>query len=207
MILVFAAIIGIICALIANSKGRSAIGWFFIGFLLGLIGLIICIVMPNLKEQREKEEQMKMEQKRLEEQLRQERIKNERFQQYANQRLDVHDQTLNIDTKQLIPEESADIMRRIEGQQAETTEGTTNTTEVYTSEPSDSDDGTDALSEHRDGWYYHDNEKEHGPLSIQQIHQCIAKGIIQHSTHVWHRTFADWTPAGQVDFFDFGDTF
>lgn len=29
------------CPIIASKKGRSAIGWFFGGLLLGLIGLII----------------------------------------------------------------------------------------------------------------------------------------------------------------------
>lgn len=29
------------CPIIAHKKGRSAVGWFFGGLLLGLIGLII----------------------------------------------------------------------------------------------------------------------------------------------------------------------
>ena len=31
----------ILCPIIAHSKGRSAVGWFFGGFFLGGIGLII----------------------------------------------------------------------------------------------------------------------------------------------------------------------
>lgn len=36
----------IACPIIARSKGRSAVGWFFGGLFLGVIGLII---VANLK--------------------------------------------------------------------------------------------------------------------------------------------------------------
>ena len=39
MYLIIAVIIGVICAIIANSKGRSEIGWFFIGFHNGFLSL------------------------------------------------------------------------------------------------------------------------------------------------------------------------
>lgn len=204
MFLIIAAILGIICALIAHGKGRSAIGWFFIGFFLGLIGLILSIVMPNLKEQREKEEQMKMEQKRLEEQLRQERIKNERFQQYANRRLDAHDQTLDMDTKQLNGEASWRIMRMVEGQQAGSPGGALDVSDVHAAE-SNGVNNPDVLSEHGVGWYYRDRQENRGPMTLRQIRQYIAAGIIQRSTYVWHQTFPNWMPAGEIDLFDFGD--
>jgi hypothetical protein len=96
-------ILGIVCAVIADSKGRSAIAWFFIGFLAGLIGLIILLVLPNLKEAEQKELHMENEQRRLREQLRQERIKHEQFRKHAQARLDTHDNALGLDTK-LTPE-------------------------------------------------------------------------------------------------------
>lgn len=34
------------CAYFANQKGRSALGWFVIGFLLSFIALIILWVLP-----------------------------------------------------------------------------------------------------------------------------------------------------------------
>jgi len=55
--LIVMVIFGILCAYIANSKGRSAVGWLFIGFLLGLIGLIILLSVTDLKEEKKKKEE------------------------------------------------------------------------------------------------------------------------------------------------------
>lgn len=97
--LVILIIFGIICACIASSKGRSEVGWFFIGFFLGLIGLILIACLSNLKEEAAKQEHMLNEQRRLREQLRQERMRNQSFQQYTANRLDAHDSALSIDTR------------------------------------------------------------------------------------------------------------
>ncbi len=40
----------ILCPIIAHNKGRSAVGWFFGGFLLGGIGLIIVSCLSNKNE-------------------------------------------------------------------------------------------------------------------------------------------------------------
>jgi len=104
MTLFILIITGTISALIAHSKGRNPIGWFFVGFLLGLIGIIISLVMPNLKDAQAKEEQMEMEQRRLREQLRQERLKNEQFRKHTHARLDAHDDALQMDTRSEIAE-------------------------------------------------------------------------------------------------------
>lgn len=37
---------GIICGALASGKRRSPIGWFVIGFLIPLIGIILIIVLP-----------------------------------------------------------------------------------------------------------------------------------------------------------------
>lgn len=46
-IILIAATFGGICAAIASGKKRSPVGWFFIGFLFPLIGLILILVLPN----------------------------------------------------------------------------------------------------------------------------------------------------------------
>ena len=94
-------IFGIICAAIANSKGRSVIAWFFIGFFFGIFGLIILLVVGNLKDARQKEMEMKTEQRRLREQLRQERIKNDQFRKHTQVRLDTHDNALGLETRSI----------------------------------------------------------------------------------------------------------
>ena len=38
----------IACPIIASKKGRSVVGWFFGGFFLGLIGLIIVACLKKI---------------------------------------------------------------------------------------------------------------------------------------------------------------
>lgn len=47
--LMFWSIIGaILCASIAGFKGRSVVGWLFIGLLSGLLGVIVIACIPAL---------------------------------------------------------------------------------------------------------------------------------------------------------------
>lgn len=39
----------IACAIIAENKGRSTVGWFFLGFFFGVIALIVIATAPNSK--------------------------------------------------------------------------------------------------------------------------------------------------------------
>ena len=39
----------ITCAVIASGKNRNGVGWFFIGLLIGIFGLIMIICLPALK--------------------------------------------------------------------------------------------------------------------------------------------------------------
>ena len=41
-----AALAGVVCAVVANGKGRNAVAWFAIGFLLPLLGIILALVLP-----------------------------------------------------------------------------------------------------------------------------------------------------------------
>jgi peptidoglycan/LPS O-acetylase OafA/YrhL len=45
--LLFGVVFGLVCAFIANSKGRSPVLWGILGFLFGLIPLIIIAVMKR----------------------------------------------------------------------------------------------------------------------------------------------------------------
>jgi hypothetical protein len=48
------AVLWVICAAIsaaiASSKGRSGIGWFFLGLLISIFAVILVAVLPSLKE-------------------------------------------------------------------------------------------------------------------------------------------------------------
>jgi uncharacterized membrane protein YeiB len=37
----------IICAIVANLKGRSVVGWFFLGLLFGLLAVIIILCLSS----------------------------------------------------------------------------------------------------------------------------------------------------------------
>jgi hypothetical protein len=41
----------VVCAIIASSKGRSGVGWFFVGLLIGMFGIILVACLPSLKAQ------------------------------------------------------------------------------------------------------------------------------------------------------------
>lgn len=42
------SLFGVAAAFIAHAKARSAVGWFFTGFLLGPFGLIVAALPPAL---------------------------------------------------------------------------------------------------------------------------------------------------------------
>ena len=88
-----------ICSAIASSKGRNVVGWFFVGLLTAVIGIIIIACMSNLKQEKARIEWAESERRRLREQLRQERTKSESFRQYSTARLDAHDKALDVDTR------------------------------------------------------------------------------------------------------------
>lgn len=45
--ILFWGLLGGICAYVAKQRNRNPIGWFFLGALLGVIGLIILYILPS----------------------------------------------------------------------------------------------------------------------------------------------------------------
>ncbi|ACM35620.1 MULTISPECIES: zinc ribbon domain-containing protein [Rhizobium/Agrobacterium group] len=43
-------ICGAVTAIIATSKGRSGVGWFFVGMLISIFGIILVACLPSVKE-------------------------------------------------------------------------------------------------------------------------------------------------------------
>ncbi|MHC4644791.1 MAG: DUF4339 domain-containing protein [Planctomycetota bacterium] len=182
MYLLIAIIFGVICALIAHHKGRNPIGWFFIGFFTGIIGIIISLVVPNLKEAEQKHAHVQMEQRRLREQLRQERLKNEQFRKYTQVRLDTHDEALKIDTRHIGPLlEEANVRPILENGQELSEEA------VYVE--------ADAR---RGGWYYQEGDAAVGPFALEKLKQLVKEGKIGSLTYVWHESLDEWTAASRV---------
>jgi hypothetical protein len=96
--LVSMLVFGIACAVVAAGRGRSSVGWFFIGLLFGCFALIVLLVLPNPKLEQDRHQRLAQENRRLREQLKKDRqVADERHGGIAR-RLDVHDQALGIDT-------------------------------------------------------------------------------------------------------------
>lgn len=91
---------GGICAAIAAGRGRSAVAWFFIGFFLHCIGLVLVLVLPDLKLQEEQSRRQSLENRRLREQLAKERQVADQRHHHVERRLGAHDQALGVDTSE-----------------------------------------------------------------------------------------------------------
>ncbi|MCP4180114.1 MAG: hypothetical protein GY756_20310 [bacterium] len=103
--LILSLICGIIASVVAYNKHRSAIGWFFGGFFLGIIGIVIVSVLKDPIEEQRLKDEADQENRRLREQLNQEKVKNEVFREHTYKRLDAHDSHLENKKKNgLLPE-------------------------------------------------------------------------------------------------------
>jgi hypothetical protein len=175
MLLIIGLICGAICAIIASSKERSAIGWFLMGFVFGILGLIICLCMSNLKDQRMKEEAMQREQVRLNERLKQEKVKNRKFQSHVRSRLDAHDNELQIDTRDSSQLESGGRRQPL----AAATRDTLNAADDQ-------------------GWYFELSGERQGPVTKTVIDQLFQTGTITLETLLYHEALNEWKPASHV---------
>ena len=180
-------ILTVIVAIVASSKGRSPVGWFFIGFFTNIIGLILILVLPDLKEEQAQRLRVEQENRRLREQLRQERLKQESFREYAQRRLDVHDDRLGIDTRTLtpLPQPAGAPLIPDDGQDAAQS----------SVQPANVVFPRSAI------WYYERNGETNGPVPAETIRQQLASGEIRGGTLVWAEHLKDWTAADNTQEF------
>ena len=52
-ILVLWLICAVVTAVIANSKGRSGAGWFCVGLLIGIFGIVLAACLPAIDQRPE----------------------------------------------------------------------------------------------------------------------------------------------------------
>ncbi|MFO1009300.1 MAG: DUF4339 domain-containing protein [Planctomycetota bacterium] len=93
------AAIGGICAAVAHGRGRSAVGWFFLGAFFPCIALILVFVLPDLKREAAQRESQERTNRRLREQLAKERQVADARHAQTERRLAAHDQALLLDTE------------------------------------------------------------------------------------------------------------
>lgn len=162
------ALMGAICAAIANNRGRSPVGWFCIGIIAPCLGLILALVLPDLKKENETKRRDKRTRGKLQEELAQERLKNQAFRGHASNRLDAHDDHLGVDTR--------------------TTAGGTLPPPPV---PEELAGGIPSV-----GWHIVlPGMESEGPFSLAEMRERLTANQVTDKTLVWHESLEDWMPA------------
>ena len=157
---------GCLVAYIAHTKGRSPVGWFFIGFFTSCIGLVLVLVLPDEDHQRN----LQSENRRLREKLRMDRTVADRRHRETEGRLRVHDVALGVDTSERT--------ERLEEQPlAEVRE--------------DPHLGPNARF-YGVNWHYALNAEEQGPVSFDELKDLWLDGIVDRESLVWNKHLSDW---------------
>ncbi len=211
--LIICLICGGIAAAIASGKGRSVVGWFFGGFFLGLIGIVIVACLANLNAQRDYRRQVEQSNHRLREQLRQERMKGEAFRQHSTSRLDAHDQALGTDTRSLGPMLGAEPKTaQLTGESPEDALGrlagdAQNPRAVRVGQLSGPDSQGEQFEQNIDGgqqalsWYFADAGQSYGPVSAVKIVDMLHQKSLNPDSLLWAEGMADWQSVREVAIF------
>lgn len=177
-LLIIYLIFGGACAAIANSKGRNAVAWFFIGMIFSCFAIILLLCLPNLKEQKEKERRLEEENRRIREQVRQEQMKLETFRQVTDVRLNYHDRALGMSTA---PTAASPL--GIGGKQGG---------EVVPPALPTPDDPS------KPNWHYVKDGVRSGPITTQAARALIGCGELTSTTVFWKAGMSGWVPASQI---------
>lgn len=171
--LVVMAVMGVVCALIANSRGRSSVGWFFVGFLGGCIGLILVLVLPDLKVEQERQRRLADENRRLRERLRKDRIVADQRHAEISRRVGAHDVALGVDTSAVVPALLPGTMPAA-GSGADV-------------------DPTVAHELRGSAWYWAQGLNRQGPSDFETLRSRWQSGEVTTETLVWRKGMPKWT--------------
>ncbi|MCA8949937.1 MAG: DUF4339 domain-containing protein [Planctomycetes bacterium] len=164
-------VFGVICAVIAPNRGRSAVGWFFIGFVLGCFGLIVLLLMPDLRVEQEKERRYREENRVLREMLRKERQVADSRHRVHGERLTAHDRALGLDTAAAeLPHDRA----------------------------APPPPGTLPPPASSRQWYYAVDGARHGPVAGGELRDLWLDARVPDRALVWTDGMAGWRPIGEV---------
>lgn len=171
---IFAAIygvFGIICAVMAPGRGRSAVGWFFIGVATQCLGIILLLLLPDLKLEEEKQRRRDEETRRLREQLKKERqVADERHDTHRT-RLGVHDRALGVDTANAAPP-------LLGGTAPPPLPGMPPPPETM--------------------WFFAQGGQQFGPVPASRLRQLFVDQQLDGQALVWREGMAQWAPIGDV---------
>ena len=174
--LVIMTVFGGICSALAAGRGRSAVGWFCIGFFAPCLGIILVLVLPDLRLQDAKERQLLDENRRLREIVRKDRMVSDDRHVLTERRLAAHDAALGVDTAEpvaeLPPAEPA----------APPLPGTAGLSGALTDLP----------------WMYAAHGAPQGPVAFAVLRRLWHEQQIHDQTLVWTQGMPDWLPVQQV---------
>lgn len=168
-------IFGIICAIVADSRGRSPLGWAIIGYFLPCLGLFILLVIPDLQVMERRDQQLNQENRRLREQIRRDRALADSRHSETLRRIDLHDEYLQVDTATppALPMSMQD---------------------PYIEEDSDCELSEESYKFLDVVWWYADQEGtlQMGPTSFDTLKRLWHSGTIRPDTLVWCELLEDW---------------
>lgn len=167
-------VMAILAAIIAAGKGRNAVGWFFIGLISSCLGVLVVLILPDVRETEMDQRHRDDEVRRLKERLNQEQSRRSNLQSRVLGRLDAHDVALGLDTREIDgPLDVAEALP-VAADAAEAPE-----------------------------WYYEDQGHPAGPISRRSLRALLNSGAIDRATLVWHPRLGDnWHSVGELP--DFG---
>jgi hypothetical protein len=176
-LLVMAAM-GTACALIANSRGRSAVGWFCVGFITPCIGLILVLVLPDLKVEQERQRRLADENRRLRERLRKDRIVSDQRHAEISRRVGAHDVALGVDTSVAAP-------AALPG----------SAPDARTSAEADPAVSSDLRGS---AWYWAQGLNRQGPSDFEALRSRWQSGEVTTETLVWRKGMPRWSALREV---------
>lgn len=170
----FNLLFGIICAFVAHSRGRNAVGWFILGLIFYCVPLIGLLVLPDLVQEEQKHDHLRRENRRLREQVKKDRgVADARYEQ-SEARLTAHDRALGLDTAAYTPALAGG------GPAAPFSE-------------------LPAFEFEEAQWYFLDDERSRqGPYEFLAFKRLWRDATIGARTLVWCRSLNDWAPLGEV---------
>jgi hypothetical protein len=186
--LIIALVFATICAFVAHSRGRSAGGWFCIGFFFGLFALIVLMVIPNLQEQEARERQLREQNRLLKEQVRINRMNADQHLGQHARRLAVHDRALGVDTSE--PGQLTD------GDPGDGSGAPPAAALPPPLPPPTPPETRDAVIAAR--WRYAFAQEARGPVSFASLKGLFHTGDVTAATLVWTEGMAEWRAVQQL---------
>ena len=171
---------GVICAMIADSRGRSALGWFALGFFLPCLAQVILLVIPDEQEERRRRDSLDQENRRLREMVRKDRQVGDRRHEETLRRLDTHDRAIGIDTR---------------GPETLELEGDGDAAAISPPNPP-ATPAERSVRQHL--WFYVQDDERQGPVGFGRMRELWEDGVVDAGTLIWREGLEEWLPLAQL---------